>query len=276
MSRTFNHIQVDPTRPHESWEAISTSQIWRREMPLSLPQALRKLRVVCISDTHNLHEDIQVPLGDILIHAGDFTGTGTYRQVSRFLSWFISQPHTHKILVAGNHDLTLDADHYDRSWFVFHRRGKLDDVAIRGLIDEAQPHLHYLEDSSVSIEGVHIYGSPWQPEFYAWGFNLPRGEACAQAWRRIPSDTDLLITHGPPLGHGDVLVPAQTHCGCVDLLAEIQQRVKPAYHIFGHIHEGYGVTSDGVTTFINASSCDVNYQPIQPPIVFDIPHTRQG
>ena len=252
---------------------ISPVQTWRQVGLTPLPVQQRKMRVVCISDTHNLHDQIEVPMGDVLIHAGDFTGTGTYRQVSKFLTWFIAQPHPHKILIAGNHDLTLDAAHYERAWFIFHRKARLDDAEIRALIDQARPHLHYLQDEGLCIDGVNFYGSPWQPEFFSWGFNLPRGEACAEAWRRIPSDTDILITHGPPLGHGDLLVPAQTHCGCVDLLAEVQQRVRPAYHIFGHIHEGYGVTSDGVTTFVNASSCDVNYRPVQPPIVFDLPAT---
>ena len=82
-----------------------------------------------------------------------------------------------------------------------------------------------------------MYGTPWQPEYCGWAFNLPRGDACAAKWSQIPDGTDILITHTPPLGYGD-------HCctgvraGCEDLLNEVQGRVRPKYHVYGHIHEG--------------------------------------
>lgn len=108
-----------------------------------------------------------------------------------------------------------------------------------------------------------------QPEFYNWAFNLPRGEQCLAKWNQIPAEIDILITHGPPIGHGD-LCSSGLRAGCVELLATVQERVKPKYHVFGHIHEGYGITSDGKIFFVNASTCDVNYSPINPPVVFDI------
>ena len=271
MYRQFGSIQVPSNRPHHAWKSIAVQQTHYTLTPPTFPSEERHLRFVCISDTHNQHNTLTLPSGDVLIHAGDFSGTGTHQQVQRFLEWFIQQPHPHKILIAGNHDLTLDAQHYERSWIRFHRKKKLNDEAIRDLLIQAQPYMHYLKDSMVTIEGTHIYGSPWQPAFFDWAFNLQRGEQCAQAWQQIPTHTDILITHGPPLGHGDLLVPKNTHCGCVDLLAEIQHRVKPKYHIFGHIHEGYGVSSDGTTTFVNASTCNLDYQPVQAPIVFDLP-----
>ena len=76
-----------------------------------------------------------------------------------------------------------------------------------------------------------------QPEFGGWGFNLPRGEPCRKVWEKIPEGIDILITHGPPIGHGDLCLSHQ-RAGCVDLLREIQERVKPKYHVFGHVHEG--------------------------------------
>jgi len=51
----------------------------------------------------------------------------------------------------------------------------------------------------------------------------------------------------------------------------VQGRVKPELHLFGHIHEGYGVTSEGVTTYANASTCTLEYRPDQAPLVFDLP-----
>lgn len=117
----------------------------------------------------------------------------------------------------------------------------------------------YLEDSEIVIHGIKIYGTPWwifciieilyisyffknflyfrQPEFCKWAFNVPRGEACLSKWEMIPSDTDILVTHTPPVGHGD-LCCSGVRAGCVELLSTVQNRVKPKYHVFGHIHEG--------------------------------------
>lgn len=109
--------------------------------------------------------------------------------------------------------------------------------------------------------------------FHHWAFNLPRGFPCREKWEKIPSSTDILITHGPPLGRGDE-VQTDGHVGCVDLLHQIQKRVYPRIHIFGHIHEGYGISSDGTTLFVNASSVTKFYQPVNPCIVIDIPHDK--
>ena len=143
--------------------------------------------------------------------------------------------------------------------------------------------VQYLEDSGTTVMGVSIWGSPWQPEFYDWAFNETRGRHLRQIWDRIPSRSaaaaaggggasggiDVLITHGPPLGHGDRCNDGKM-AGCADLLLAIQQRIRPKYHVFGHIHEGYGATSDGVTTFVNASTCTAMYKPLNAPIVFDV------
>ena len=135
----------------------------------------------------------------------------------------------------------------------------------------------YLEDQEVIVAGGYkIYGSPCQSA--SWAFNRSRGEASAQTWKKIPSDTDILLTHGPPIGHGDLCTNGKRE-GCVDLLANVTDRVKPLFHVFGHIHEGYGATTNGTTTFVNASqsisichkSCPHRYQSNHPPLVFDLP-----
>lgn len=84
---------------------------------------------------------------------------------------------------------------------------------------------------------LFIYQNCRQPEFGNWGFNLKRGKECLQKWDLIPENTDILITHTPPLGYGD-LACSGVRAGCVELLMSVQQRVKPKYHVFGHIHEG--------------------------------------
>jgi uncharacterized protein YbbK (DUF523 family) len=118
--------------------------------------------------------------------------------------------------------------------------------------------------------------TPWQPEFCNWAFNLPRGQQLLDKWRRIPDDTDVLVSHTPPFGRGDQV--GHTRVGCEDLLREVQGRVKPTLHVFGHVHEGYGRSSDGVTTFVNASACTHDYSPVNPPFVFDldVPRSKKG
>lgn len=122
----------------------------------------------------------------------------------------------------------------------------------------------------MTIDGVTFWGSPWQPEFCDWAFNLPCGEPLAAKWRLIPTGTDVVITHGPVYGHGDYTSMGM-RCGCKDLLHELQERVRPQYQVCGHIHEGYGVSTDGKgTAYLNASTCTHGYNPTNPPLVFDV------
>jgi len=227
-------------------------------------------RVVCISDTHSLEAKIQhIPDGDILIHAGDFTNTGTLKEVVDWMDWMETLPHPVKIVIGGNHDLTLDEEYYEANWRRWHT-SKEDGAEARRLLRESK-NIIYLADEAAEIYGYRFYGSPWQPEFCGWAFNLDRGKECSQAWDKIPDKTDILVTHGPPLGYGDRCEPSGNRAGCLDLLAAVVDRIEPLYHIFGHIHEGYGATTNGITTFINASTCTLGYKPTHGPIVFDLP-----
>ena len=88
-------------------------------------------------------------------------------------------------------------------------------------------------------------------------------------WNKIPEDTDILVTHSPPLGYGD-LNGKNERRGCLELLNTIRFRVKPKYHIYGHVHGGHGVRSNGITTFINAAFLVKKGLPTNPPIVFDL------
>lgn len=208
----------------------------------------RSLRVVCISDTHNRHKKVEVPDGDLLIHAGDLTSKGRLSSIKQVDKWLGKLPHEHKIIIAGNHDFGFQQEPEEA----------------RSLITNAI----YLEDEEVAIEGLRIYGSPWQPWFFNWAFNLHRGEEIREKWDLIPEGIDILVTHGPPWGHNDRTSRGEI-VGCQDLLDAVH-RVKPKYHIFGHIHEDHGISEDGVTTFINASICTLEYKPTQSPIVFEI------
>lgn len=205
------------------------------------------MKFVCMADTHELHDYFQVPDGDIYIHAGDFTNLGTKDAIINFNNYLSRLPHRYKIIIAGNHDL------------MFEKNPKLAKSLLTKCI--------YLYDSAIEIKGIKIYGTPYTPWFHNWAFNLRRGEPLRKKWSLIPENTDILITHGPPLGHGDLVNNSQE--GCEDLLNRIKQ-LKIKYHIFGHIHEKYGITKDGNTIFINASNVDENYKPINSPIVFEL------
>ncbi|MAI33802.1 MAG: metallophosphoesterase [Rhodopirellula sp.] len=210
------------------------------------------MRIVCISDTHSLHRRIpEVPDGDVLIHAGDCLGAGTLDNVEDLNDWLGTLPHRHKIVIAGNHD------------WVFQESPDL----ARGVLTNSI----YLEDSGVEIEGVQFWGSPWTPTFMDWAFMLERGKPLEECWAKIPDDTDVLITHGPPHGIGDE-ASMEFRCqnvGCTALLHRLSQLSLKA-HIFGHIHEGYGEYRQGETRLVNASTCTARYAPTNPPIVLDI------
>ena len=124
--------------------------------------------------------------------------------------------------------------------------------------------------SSFLFLGALIWGSPWQPEFCDWAFNLPRaGEEIRAKWKLIPAATDILVTHGPPRGGVGGICRDGFDAGC-EVLTERIKEVKPLVHICGHIHECYGVFALGDTLVINASSVNLSYRPTNPPIVFDI------
>ena len=180
-------------------------------------------------------------------NAGDVTARGDLEDVKDFNTWLGTLPHPHKIMIAGNHD------------FCFER----DPSTAQAMITNAT----YLQDSGVTIEGIRIWGTPWQPEFHNWAFNLPRGEALRAKWGLIPSDTDVLITHGPPMGYGDRTFLLE-NVGCQDLTDAVE-RLTPRLHVFGHIHEGYGVTQNEQTTFVNASMVDSWNRPTNKPIVIE-------
>lgn len=218
-------------------------------------------RIVLISDTHGMHDALRVPEGDILIHAGDFTGRGTFRELRAFVEWMAAQPHRHKLATPGNHDTCTDLCHREGS--VKSARDSYEAFKRAGI--------HLLLDSGVTIGGLKFWGSPYQPEFCGWAWQLSRA-ALAQHWRRIPEDTDILITHGPPFGKGD-LAPIGGRVGCQGLLDRVLA-IRPALHVFGHIHEGHGMGRlwvDGKREgfWANAAVLDGRYQLTNRPIVVD-------
>lgn len=228
------------------------------------------MRIVLISDTHGSHDSIPIPDGDLFIHAGDLTSSGKSSEVIAAARWLASLPHPHKIAIAGNHDFLFE-------------RSPGEAVA---LLQNAG--VTYLQDSGIQIGGLSLYGSPWQPEFMNWAFNVPRG-GLSRYWDGIPSGLDILITHGPPYGILDQSIPGASrllaawedkehfagseHLGCEELLSAIK-RTRPRIHAFGHIHGGYGTTRKDQTIFYNASACNQFYEPVNKPWVIDLAPLR--
>ena len=208
------------------------------------------MKLVCISDTHGHHRSLTLPEGDVLLHAGDFhRDHNNTDEIEDFNEWLGSLDYTHKVIIAGNHDFCLE-------WLPAYNQKKITNAV-------------YLRDSSVEIEGFKIYGSPWTPRFFDWAFNQDRGQESAERWAKIPDDTDILITHGPPHGILDRVYNKGDHLGCEELRKRVDD-LTLKLHVFGHIHAGYGDMFCEKTRYVNASACNERYSPTQEPIVVEL------
>jgi predicted phosphodiesterase len=211
------------------------------------------MKITLISDTHAKHNRLRhdLPGGDIIIHAGDFMTSGySQREAEDFFNWYNSVVNNYdtKIFISGNHDRIMQNE----------------SELMKGLLTGYKT-IDYLEDDWINIgendDVVRVYGSPWQPEFYNWAYNLPRnGEELKARWDAIPDNTDILVTHGPAWGFvDDVEGRRGTHLGC-ELLAERIKGIRPKIHVCGHIHSGYGHYFDGHTHYFNASALNERYE----------------
>ena len=243
----------------------------------------RRLRIVAISDTHNRHADLQIPDGDVIVHAGDLTWGGSLEEVESFNAWLGSLPHKHKIVVAGNHDFSLDADVCTAEhWPHLHRNtvGGIPTLSGREVAERYLTNCTYLCGETATIEGLEIYAVPHQQTIKVPGhthkmaFNLDTEEQLADEFAKIPETTDVLLTHGPPKGVGRLdRTMAGASVGSQSLRTRILQlgavgRLKAC--VFGHVHEGYGASSLGSVTCINAANVNIFYKATNPPIVFDV------
>lgn len=215
-----------------------------------------------ISDLHNKHKKVTVPTCDILICSGDISGMGNRSEVEPFFKWFKQQTQaTYKVLIAGNHDITFDPkkniDGCKPEWLI----EAMYDLYMRGC-----PNNYYLENESVDIMGIKIWGSPYSSWFNGdtWGFNVHRGKESRQLYSTIPLGTDILVTHGPPFGKNDWCRDIASPVGCEDLIYHVK-RVKPLLHLYGHIHESYGYCYDADTNYFNGAICNLSYKPVNAP-----------
>ncbi|KAF2503334.1 Metallo-dependent phosphatase [Lophium mytilinum] len=204
---------------------------------------MRKTRFVCISDTHN--QTPKLPRGDVLIHAGDLTNQGSLTELQKTVAWLEKADFEAKIIIAGNHDITLDAPFYHAHGTSWRFPEPQDPAACLKLLAES-PSLTYLQHQSASIRlrsptGPHtrftVFGSPYSPTLCQWAFQYAEADA-AELWDAIPEDTDVVITHTPPRNHCDAAGAGHSR-GCEGLRRRLW-RVRPRLAVCGHIHEGRG------------------------------------
>ena len=213
-----------PKLPHSLIGSVDSSMKNLRSHPSSL-------KLVLLSDTHELHRSLDVPHGDILIHAGDLSMTSrSLSAIEDFNDWLGELPHRVKIVVPGNHEFFLERD---RS-----RRALLSNATV--LINE-----------SIEFDGLRIWGSPVTPLANS-AFGVTSDEDRRRLYARIPKDTDVLITHGPAYGILDSAPGSGLHSGCRELFDAVM-RMNPKLHVFGHAHGAYGIFQTDATTFVNAA-----------------------
>lgn len=216
-----------------------------------------KTKIVLASDTHMLHDRVNWPEGDILIHAGDMTSYGSSGELGEFIEWLEQAPYKRVVIIAGNHDR------------IFTR----DNSAAKKMLLESRK-ITYLEDNGCEINGTRFYGTPWTfNDVYDdehWAFSQRSERELKKKWEMIPSNgIDVLVTHSPPLNILDKTWSKES-VGSPSLLAEILDRIRPKVHVFGHIHEAYGTSQRDGTIFVNACLCNLDYEPVNSPVVVKV------
>ncbi len=216
--------------------------------------------VDCIADLHGHYPKLDG--GDLLIIAGDLTAHDDPIEYIGFRDWVDEQDYKKKVIVPGNHDGEIELD-----W-------RFQSRALREIAE-------LLVDRGIEFEGFKIYGSPWILRFKGMNprhtaFTLASEEKLKEMFCLIPRDTDILITHAAPYGildgffFGDksaenLGVPRLGSRALSDRLCELCP-AEPFVHIFGHIHEGYGVCRSGPQIYVNASHVNIRHKPVNDPI----------
>jgi len=199
---------------------------------------MKKLKVAYLSDTHDKHNDVEIPECDMIIHGGDFTNFGRLTEVSSFIYWYENLNIKHKVLVCGNHEVMIS-----KQFHVLQQMCQSKNIRL-------------LDNSAVEIEGLKIWGSPYSVLFGDWVF-MDTDDKLAAIWKQIPGDADLVITHTPAFGVLVYSLMGHNNCGSASLLTELE-RIKPLLHMCGHIHESRGLQVISGTPTISANGAVVS------------------
>lgn len=218
-------------------------------------ESQKSVSVAVVSDTHQWSgEVIKVPSADIFVHCGDMSMRGTGPEIDRAIKWIASLPHKHKIIVPGNHDFLFEQNPGE----------------IVSMIEGTG--IVVLMDAGTTVSGLRVWGSPkTKTRSRRWAFDFRDEDSWA--FSGVPYGLDLLVTHSPPAGIMDNAASPNddgTPVGSTRLL-EVVKKARPRYHLFGHIHEGYGLLVTEDTVFVNASLCDENYALVNLPRLLNIP-----
>jgi len=211
------------------------------------------MKIVSFSDIHGqqnkkLTQWFNSNPADLLIFAGDLQANQTNDYGIEFIDWIHQLPYTNKVLVFGNHD------------------GNYIHTLTR-VIEKGYTDTLFLNNGSINIDGIKIFGSPHSVEFGSWWFMM-KDDELEELWKKIPDNTNILITHGPPFGILDYTFDGHT-TGSKTLLKRVNQLKYLRYHIFGHIHESYGMKNINGKTFVNTSLLDEKYQLVNEPMVIN-------
>ena len=219
------------------------------------------MRIVVLSDTHQFHEAINIPAGDLLVHCGDATNNGTVEEVIRFFQWFGKQSHKHKIFIPGNHDKIFETDWYSTC--------QLAKSVCGG-------NLHIESNNYLELERIKLFLYSYSLRYGDWSFMKQESEI-AQDLSRVSEQVDVLITHSPPYGILDQNNDS-THCGSFSI-KDLVDRITPKIHLFGHIHESSGIADRMILkggiyqpiTYINCSmSKHYKQSPLRRPFVCNL------
>jgi len=204
-------------------------------------------RIVACSDTHTKHRDLQIPEGDVFIFAGDFEIRNNL-DLFEMSEWLKELPHKNVVAIFGNHDFT---ENYPKE-----------------NMKQMFGRVHLLFNESITVDGFKIWGSPYSPYFNNWAWMQP-DNMLAEIWASIPLETEILITHCPPFGILDQVLPRDDSQGSRTLKDRVKD-VHPYLHLFGHIHEGFGQYTDGKTDYYNCSVLDEQYKLTNPITIIEV------
>jgi len=224
------------------------------------------MKITAFSDGHGMFPKFKED-GDILLIAGDILPVWNHNLTFQkhwyeesFIPWLDSLPFKHKVFCCGNHDL-----------YFYHS-------SLKEIRKNLPSNCYYLQDDSVTLDGIKIYGTPWQLPFCDWAFNLCE-EDLAIKFKKIPNDIDILLSHGPAYGYADIVLHKTYYCSDGNLgskaLLDAVRRTNPKFVISGHIHTANhelisGCFNNKITEFANVSYIDEKYEPYYDPLVFNI------